>query len=64
MRDEDGRLFSVPACWTDVAPVDPFVVIAAGRCPFTPSDLVAVAEVIDRLRSQPDRVRAVREITP
>ena len=34
-RDEDGELFSLPAAWTDAAPVDPFVVIAAGRCSFT-----------------------------
>jgi hypothetical protein len=64
MRDENGQPFSVPAGWTDVAPVDPFVVIAAGRCRFTTSDLLAVAEVIDRLRSQPDRVHPVRKITP
>lgn len=60
MRDGDGLLFSVPAGWTDVAPVDPFVVIAAGRCPFTTSNLLALAEAIDRLRSQPDRDNAVR----
>jgi hypothetical protein len=59
MRDEDGRLFSLPAGWTDAAPVDPFVVVAAGRCPFTTSDLLAVAEVIERLRSRPDRDGAV-----
>jgi hypothetical protein len=34
-RDADGELFSFPAAWTDAAPVVPFVVIAAGRCPFT-----------------------------
>jgi hypothetical protein len=28
-RDEDGELFSLPAAWTNAAPVDPFVVIAA-----------------------------------
>jgi hypothetical protein len=63
MRDENGRLFSVPAGWTDVAPTDPFVAIAAGRCPFTTSNLLTVAGAIDRLRSQPDRDRAVKEIT-
>lgn len=64
MRDENGRLFSLPTGWTDVAPVDPFVTIAAGRCPFTTNALLAVAEAIDRLRAQPDRDRAVKEITP
>jgi Family of unknown function (DUF5372) len=33
-RDADGELISLPAAWTDAAPVDPLVVIAAGRCPF------------------------------
>jgi hypothetical protein len=31
---DDGELVSLPAEWTDVVAVDPFVVIAAGRCPF------------------------------
>ncbi len=35
LHDENGRLFSLPAGWTDVAAADPFVVVAAGRCPFT-----------------------------
>ena len=35
-RDADGELFSLPAAWTDVAPADPFVVIAAGRSPALP----------------------------
>jgi len=64
MRDEHGQLFSVLAGWTDVAPVDPFVEIAAGRCPFTTSKLLALAEAIDRLRSQPDRDHAVKEKAP
>ena len=63
-RDEDGRLFSLPAAWTDVAPVDPFVVIAEGRCAFSASDLLAVAGLIDRLRTQPDSDRAVKQIMP
>jgi hypothetical protein len=32
LHDENGQLFSLPAGWTDVVPLDPFVVIAAGRC--------------------------------
>jgi hypothetical protein len=44
-HDENGKLFSLPAGWTDVAAVDPFVVVAAGRCPFTTDDLMAVAEL-------------------
>jgi hypothetical protein len=63
-RDEDGELFSLPAAWTDAAPVDPFVVIAAGRCPFTAEGLLAVADLIDRLRSHPGSGRAVKRIMP
>ena len=61
---ENGKLFSVLTGWTDAAPVDPFVVVADGRCPFTTAGLLALADLIDRLRSQPDRDRVVREITP
>jgi hypothetical protein len=48
-QDADGELFSLPAAWTDVAPADPFVVIAADRCPFTAEALLAVADLIDPL---------------
>jgi hypothetical protein len=53
LHDEDGVLFSLPARWTDVAPADPFVVIADGRCAFTTGGLLALADLIDRLRSRP-----------
>jgi hypothetical protein len=48
LHDENGQVFSLPVAWTDVAPVDPFVVLAAGRCPFTVVDLLALAELIDQ----------------
>jgi hypothetical protein len=64
LRDENGELFSVLTGWTDAAPVDPFVVVADGRCPFTTADLLALADLIDRPRSQPGRDRVVRKITP
>ena len=64
LHDADGQLFSLPARWTDVAPADPFVVIAAGRCPFTTAGLLALADLIDRLRSQPGSDEAVKRITP
>jgi hypothetical protein len=31
--DGQSRQFSLPVGWTDVAEPDPFVVMAAGRCP-------------------------------
>jgi len=64
LHDEHGELFSLPAGWTDVAPLDPFVVIAQGRCPFTAEDLLALADLVDRLRSPPGRDAAVKKITP
>ncbi|PZG84511.1 hypothetical protein C1I97_34040 [Streptomyces sp. NTH33] len=49
--DENGEVASLPAAWTDIDPVDPFVVVAAGRCPFRVDDLLAAADLIDALRS-------------
>jgi hypothetical protein len=64
LHDENGQLFSLPAAWTDVAPADPFVVVAAGRSPFTIDGLLAAADLIDRFRAQCDSGRAVKTITP
>jgi hypothetical protein len=64
LHDENGVLFSLPAGWTDAAAADPFVVIAEGRCPFTVAGLLGLADLIDRLRSQPGAGEAVKQITP
>jgi hypothetical protein len=64
LHDADGALFSLPAGWTDVAPVDAFVVIAAGRCPFTLAGLLDLAELVEQLMRWPDADRGVKEITP
>jgi hypothetical protein len=48
---EDGAVAALPAAWTDVDPVDPFVVMAAGRCPFRIADLLAVADLLDAPKS-------------
>jgi len=53
LRGEDQQLFSMPAGWTDVVPPDLFTVIAAGRCPFTADGLLAVADLVVRLRERP-----------
>jgi hypothetical protein len=49
--DERGELVSLPVEWTDVAPEDPFVVIAAGRCAFRVEDLLELAGLVGRLSS-------------
>jgi hypothetical protein len=64
LHDENGQLFSLPAGWTDVVPLDPFVVVAAGRCPFATGGLLALADLVDRLRAQRDDVEAVKKIMP
>ena len=64
LHDEDGVLFSLPAAWTDAAAADPFVVIAQGRCPFTTTGLLELAELIDRLRAQPAGDDTVKRTTP
>jgi hypothetical protein len=64
LHDENGELFSLPAGWTDVAPADPFAVVAGGRCPFTTEGLLALAGLIDRFRSQADDDNTVKQITP
>jgi hypothetical protein len=64
LHDENGQLFSLSAAWTDVAPVDPFVVVADGQCPFTTADLLALADLIDRLPARPKIDTTVKQITP
>jgi hypothetical protein len=64
LRDEDGQLFSLPAGWTDAAAPDPFVVVAAGRCPFTTDGLLELADLTGRLRAQRDGAEGVKKIMP
>lgn len=45
--DEDGVQRSVPRAWSDMADVDPFVVVAAGRCRLRVEDLLVLAGVIE-----------------
>ena len=49
-HDEQGALQSLPTGWTDMADVDPFVVMAAGRCPFRVEDLLALADLAEQLK--------------
>ena len=49
--DEEGVKHSLPAGWTDVAVVDPFVALAAGRSPFRVSDLLSLVALVARASS-------------
>ena len=62
--DEQGRLGSIPRAWTDVADVDPFVVLAAGRSAFRVEDLLELAELLDRLGRAGRDGEGVKEIMP
>jgi hypothetical protein len=47
VRDAAGGLVSLPAEWTDAVPVDPFVVVSAGRSPFHVVGLLELAELVE-----------------
>ena len=48
--DAEGRLRAIPASWTSVASVDPFVAISAGRSLFRYEDLVKLADLLERIQ--------------
>lgn len=52
---EEGHLMALPASWTDLAPLDPFVVVAAGRSRFRADDLWELAQLLRRIASPESR---------
>ena len=46
---EDGSVRSVPLGWTSLRVPEPFETFAAGRAPFRPADLLALAALVDAL---------------
>jgi Family of unknown function (DUF5372) len=42
----EQRTRSVPIAWTDLATVDPFVTVAAGRAPFRLEDLIMLRALV------------------
>jgi len=50
-RDGAGRLASIPAAWTDLAAPDPVVAVSAGHSPFRLQDLMALAHLLQSLRT-------------
>jgi hypothetical protein len=47
--DEEGRAVSVSLAFTDLAPVDEFIQVAAGRCAFRTQDLLELGRRLDVL---------------
>ena len=61
--DNDGSLRSVPTSWTDAAPMNVFVAVAAGRSLFRVADLLELAQRIQASsREQPEK--SVKEKMP
>jgi hypothetical protein len=60
------RVRSLPAGWTDVEGLDPFVVLAAGRTCFRVDDLIALVRLVDEFdgRCKGDSADDVRQIMP
>ena len=48
--DEQGALKALPASWTDAGTTDLFVTLSAGRAHFKPADLLALVNMLARLR--------------
>jgi hypothetical protein len=48
-HDQEGHLCSIPASWTTLAALDPFVAVAAGRSLFRVADLLALARLCAQL---------------
>lgn len=45
-HDAQGRMRSMPASWTDVAQLDPFVATSAGRSFFLVEDLLSLVSLL------------------
>jgi hypothetical protein len=48
--DDRNRLCSMPAAWTSVGPIDPFVKVSAGRSPFRVTDLLELSRMIHEIK--------------
>jgi hypothetical protein len=49
-HDPAGRLSLIPRAWTDLAPLDPFVTLAAGRSWFRVEELLDLARLVKGLK--------------
>ena len=48
--DDKNRLKSIPARWTNVAPIDPYVRIGAGRCSLRLPDLLELTVLLSDIK--------------
>jgi len=50
--NHEQQLIALPASWTDVIAIDPFVAVAEGRSLLRADDLWELAELVGRLQSK------------
>lgn len=53
LEDADGLRTWIPAAWTDIGPVDPFLAVSEGRSPFRVEDLVRLVELVSEVARCP-----------
>jgi hypothetical protein len=63
-HDAQGHLRSLPAGWTSLALLDPFVALAGGRSLFRAVDLLALAQLCGQLTAQQLREEGTDEHRP
>lgn len=51
-HDDHGQLTSIPTAWTSLMPLDPVVVLGAGRSAFRLQDLLELADFIAKLKQE------------
>ncbi|MCZ7663135.1 MAG: Y4bD/Y4pK family protein [Thermoleophilia bacterium] len=51
-RPGQKRVRSLPASWTDMEGVDPFLALSAGRAHFRVEELVALVSLVQELKSR------------
>ncbi|MBU4176047.1 MAG: Y4bD/Y4pK family protein [Actinobacteria bacterium] len=50
--DEDGKLRSIPAIWTDICTPDPFLTVSRGRSLFKIQELLDLFLLLSRLKER------------
>ena len=48
--DDEGQLCSIPAKWTSLCPVDPYLAVGQGRCFFLLEDLLSLSKLLGDIR--------------
>lgn len=55
LQVDDEQICSIPPQWTDVGAADPELILGAGRAHFRLSDLLELADMVERLTAERSR---------